>query len=304
MRYITEDEVAENLSMSDVIRDLKEALTYLNHGKARYYPRQRLEADGGIFNTMPAAVDPWHIAGLKTYYASKRGGRFVVTVFDTSGDKPLCIIEANKLGQLRTGALPAIVSRMLIRENDPVFTLIGSGYQAETQLEGILNQFRPAEIRVFSRNMKHAESFASKMQDRHAVKIKVVKTPGDALGNATLISSITDTVEPVIRGEILGERYHLNLCGANLLNRREADSRAVSQSEIVIVESLNQARLESAEISEFEDTGDLSKMIEMKDIFDGRDYSGKYGRSVFKTMGIGLEDLAAAHALMKNLGIS
>lgn len=304
MRYITEDEVAANLNMSDVIRDLKEALTYLHQGKARYYPRQRLTADGGIFNTMPAAVDPWHIAGLKTYYASKTGAQFVVTVFDTTGEKPLCTIEANKLGQLRTGALPAIVSRMLLKENDPVFTLIGSGYQAETQLEGILNQFSPAEIRVFSRNRNHAESFVARMEKKHAIKIKVSKTPAEALSGITLVSSITDTVEPVIKGDLLGERYHINLCGANLLNRREADSKAILQSEIVIVESLNQARLESAEISEFEETGDLSKMVEMKDIFDGKDYSGKYRRSVFKTMGIGLEDLAAAHALMKNLGIS
>lgn len=304
MRYITEDEVARNLPMSDVIKDLKEALTYLNRGKARYYPRQRLEADGGILNTMPAAVDPWHIAGLKTYYASKSGARFVVTVFDTTNQKPLCVIEANKLGQLRTGALPALVSKMLLKESDPVFTLIGSGYQAETQLEGILNQFRPAEIRVYSKNNEHAKSFATKMQDRHAIKIKVAKSNLEALSNATLISSITDSVEPVIQGDFLEERYHLNLCGANLLNRREADSKSISQSEIVIVESLNQARLESAEISEFEKAGDRSRLIEMKDIFDGNDYTGKYRKSVFKTMGIGLEDLAAAHALMRNLGIS
>ena len=96
MRYITEDEVAENLSISDVIRDLKEALTYLNHGKARYYPRRRLEADGGIFNTMPAAVDPWHIAGLKAYFASKRGGRFVVMVYFTE------FITRSSLGETRT----------------------------------------------------------------------------------------------------------------------------------------------------------------------------------------------------------
>jgi alanine dehydrogenase len=298
MRYITEQEVEENLSMKDVLDSLKEAFNYLYQGKARYSIRNRLSAGEGILNTMPASVDPWNMTGLKAYYASKKGGNFKVLVFDTEANELKFVIEANRLGQMRTGAVPALVSSILVKEKDPVFTLIGSGYQAETQLAGIMELFNPAEIRVYSRTFEHAESFADRNSRKMGVKIKAFKTAHEALEGATLVSTITDSIKPIFYASDMGSRYHVNLAGGNLPFRSEADQSILVSSDIVIAESLEQALQESKEIIEFNEQNPDRRVVELKDIFNGQDYRGKYGKSVFKSMGIGLEDLAAAKALI------
>ena len=298
MRYITEQEVDENLKMKDVVDRLKEAFTYLYQGKARYSPRNRLSAGEGILNTMPASIDPWNMTGLKAYYASRKGGNFKVLVFDTAANELKFVIEANRLGQMRTGAVPALVSSLLLKEKDPVFTLIGSGYQAESQLGGVVELFSPAEIRVYSRTFEHAEAFAGRNSRKLGVKIKAFRTPQEALTGATLISTITDSIKPIVYASDLGSRYHVNLAGGNLPFRSEADQSVLLSSDVVIAESYEQALIESKEIIEFHEQNPSRKVMELKDLFDGRDHRGKYGKSVFKSMGIGLEDLAAAKALI------
>ena len=298
MRYITEQEVEENLKMHDVLERLKEALTYLYQGKARYSVRNRLSAGEGILNTMPASVDPWNMTGLKAYFASKKGGNFKVMVFDTAANELKFVIEANRLGQMRTGAVPALVSSLLLKEKDPVFTLIGSGYQAETQLAGIMELFSPAEIRLYSRTFEHAESFAERNSRKLGFKIKTFRTAKEALEGVTLVSTITDSIKPIIYASDLGSRFHVNLAGGNLPFRSEADQSVLVSSDIVIAESLEQALQESKEIIEFNEQNPDRKVVELKDLFNGQDYRGKYRKSVFKSMGIGLEDLAAAKALI------
>ncbi len=303
MRYISEDEVDKNLQMHDVIESLREAFQYLALGTARYSPRNRISASEGVLNTMPAAVDPWNIAGLKLYYASTTGGKFVVVVMDTSQHEVRCVIEAGRLGQLRTGAVTALVSSMLVQEKDPVYTLIGAGYQAATQLDGILSMFQPAEIRIYSRTYERAEKFAAEKSEIHGIKIKALKNVHDALDGSTLISAITNSNDPIFSSADLGDRYHVNLAGGNLPYRSEADVDVLANADAVIVESIEQAKLESGEIIQYMQKFPGRSMMDIRDLFGRESYTGRFGKSVFKTMGIGLEDLAAAHVLMDNLGI-
>ncbi len=303
MRYITEEEVEKNLKMKDVLDKLKEAFTYLYQGKARYSPRDRLSAGDGILNTMPASIDPWNMTGMKAYYASRKGGSFNVLVFDTHDSELKFVIEANLLGRIRTGAVPALVSSLLIKEKDPVFTLIGSGFQAVTQLTGILELFNPAEIRVYSKTFNHAESFAADYSRKLGIKIRAYRTAHEALDGASLVSSITSAIEPIFSSSDLGERYHVNLAGGNLPFRSEADQNVLVSADLVIAESLEQALQESKEIIEFNEQHSDRTIMEMKELFSGRDLHGRYGKSVFKSMGIGLEDLAAAKALIQSLGL-
>ncbi|EQD34119.1 Ornithine cyclodeaminase/mu-crystallin [mine drainage metagenome] len=125
----------------------------------------------------------------------------------------------------------------------------------------------------------------------------------EALEGADLVSSITSAIEPIFSSSDLGGRYHVNLAGGNLPFRSEADQSVLVSADIVIAESLEQALQESKEIIEFSEQHSDRKIMEMKDLFDGRDLHGRYGKSVFKCMGIGLEDLAAAKALIQALGL-
>ncbi|MEM0158229.1 MAG: ornithine cyclodeaminase [Thermoplasmataceae archaeon] len=302
MLYITEQEVEQNLTMDDAINILKEAFTDFGKGKAMASPRDRIIMDGVVYNTMPAVWVSKHIAGMKTYIAGKEGAHFVVLVFDTISNDLIAVIEANRLGQVRTGALPAMVSQMVLKERSQRVSILGSGFQAETQLQGILEVFDPEWVRVYSRNYNHAVSFAKRMTEKFGREVIPSKSVAEALGDATLITSITDSRDPIFSAKDLGEHYHINLCGANLPMRREASDDVLYTSDIVIVEHLDQAMRESAEIMGLKQLHPRKEIVELKD-FILQQKQGEYGKSVFKSMGIGLEDIAAAYALLKRMSI-
>lgn len=304
MHYISEQEVKENLGMKETIDVLEEAFESLAQGSSHYRPRERIIFNGTVFNTMPGVFEKRHLAGLKTYIANKDGVRFVVVVFDTRNNDLLAVIEANRLGQVRTGALPAMVTRRIVSGSSHSLAVVGSGFQAETQLEGINEVFDLENISVYSRAYNHAQAFAEKMSKKTGMNVKAFEKVRDALKGATIVNSITDSNDSIFSRGDLGEEYHVNLCGGNLPTRREAAEDVLMDSELLIVEDLAQAMKESGEIigitrghpeKNFVNLGDLMKM-------EKGQYYGKK-RTLFKTMGLGLEDVAAAYVLMKNMDI-
>lgn len=302
MYYISEAEVSQNLKMAEAIDILEEVFKEYHDGKAIADARMRTILDGKILNSMPAIIYKFHLAGLKVYYASKTGARFVVLVFNTETNELIATIEADKLGQIRTGALTAMVSRRLIRERSPTVAIIGSGYQAETQLEGILTVFHPETITVYSRTPKNSESFARKMSSLFGVDIKVANNAREAVSNARIINTITSSSIPIFSANDLGLEYHVNLAGANLPFRREVSTDVLSNSEVIIVEHFDQAMKESSEITDYVSSNGATRITELKD-FIGMTKDTAWKRSVFKSMGIGLEDLASAYIIMKNMGL-
>ncbi len=162
MIFVDEKNVEENLKMDELIRSLEEIFIDYANGEAYSNARDRIKTENYTLNTMPALIKRYGIGGLKTYISKHGETKFVVIVFDLKNFENIAVIEANRLGQMRTGAVTALASKILFRERDPIFTLIGSGFQAETQLDGILTVFKPKEIRVYSRNFEHASEFVKK----------------------------------------------------------------------------------------------------------------------------------------------
>ena len=299
MQYITEEDVSKNLTMLETIKILEEAFNECGHGRAYYKPRERITYIGGVFNTMPGIIEKFHVAGLKTYIATRSGTRFVVVLFDTETSDLLALIEANKLGQIRTGALPAMVSKKLLRAKEQNLCIIGSGYQAETQLEGMISALNIGKISVYSRNFNHAKDFAKRMSEKFKIDIVPFGNAREALASSTVVNTVTDSNNPIFSRSDLGEEYHLNLCGANLPRRREVAEDAIADSEIIVVEDMDQALKESAEIKSYVKVYGKDKCINLKD-FVLENYHKKK-RSVFKSMGIGLEDVAAGYLVLKNM---
>lgn len=304
MQYITEQEVKDNLGMKETIDILEEAFESLAAGTSHFRPRERILFNGTVFNTMPGVFEKRHLAGLKTYIANKNGARFVVMIFETRTNDLLAVIEADRLGQVRTGALPAMVTRRIVDGRKHSLAVVGSGYQAETQLEGINAVFELDSISVYSRTFKHAQDFAQRMSQKTGMEVKAFETVNRALKDATIVNSITDSNDSIFSRKDLGEEYHVNICGGNLPMRREAAEDILIDSELLIVEDMEQAMKESGEVigmrknhpeKEFVNLGDLMKMEKSQ-------YYGKK-RTLFKTMGLGLEDVAAGYVLMKNMGI-
>ncbi len=300
MQYITEEDVSKNLDMREMIDVLEEVFSECGHSRAYYKPRERITYLGGLFNTMPGVIEKFHVAGLKTYIATRNGARFVVLLFNTETSDLIALIEANRLGQVRTGALPGMVSRLLLGKKEQNLCIIGSGYQAESQLEGMASALNIDRISVYSRNFDHAKDFARKMSNKMKREIVPFEKAKDALSSATVVNTITTSNDPIFSRSELGDEYHLNLCGANLPRRREVSEDAIADSEIVIAEDMEQAMRESAEIRSYVKTYGRSNCINLKDFVLTKRHV--YGRSVFKSMGIGLEDVAAGYLVLKNMG--
>ncbi len=302
MRYITEKEVSKYLQMKDTIDILEDAFVEYHNGNAAAEARIRTMLDGKVLNSMPAIISKYKIAGLKAYFASRTGAKFVVVVFNTETNELEAILEADELGRIRTGALTAMVSRKIVKDKNPPVTIIGSGYQAETQLEGLLNVFEPEYVFVYSRNNKNANSFATRMSGKFGIDITVANTARDAISKSRVINTITTSNSPIFSFEDLGDEFHINLAGANLPFRREVDNSVLEGSEMVIVEHLEQSAKESAEIMDYLSSNGKGNVLELRD-FVTTDSTKEIRKSVFKSMGIGLEDLAVAYVVMKKMGI-
>lgn len=284
--------------MKDAISILEEAFEDYARGLSSYSSRGRLKLSKGALVTMPGYFHKYNLAGLKTYVGSQKKHRHVIVFSATSGE-PIALIESSRLGQLKTGALPAMVTRKLVHGRNQSLCLLGSGLQARGQLEGMAEAFTLDRVSVYSGTPSNARKFALEMSSRLGLDIVAHDTASSALKGCTVVSSATSSEQPVFSGKDLGETYHVNLIGANIPSRREAARDVLNNSQLVVVEDMEQALQESAEIMEMEDKG---KCIDLRGLFN-LPHQANEQRTVFKSMGVGLEDVAVSCALLRNMGI-
>lgn len=299
MRYITEEEVREFGSMKDTISKMREAFEDYSLGNSSFSSRIRLPFPGGSHITMPGVFAKYHLAGLKSYVGSRKGIRHTV-VFSTETSELIAIIESSHMGRLKTGALPAMVTEKLLKGKNQNLCLIGSGFQAETQLEGMLTIYTLDNVSVYSRTSEHARKFAERMSSKFGIDVNAFDSAGRALKDATIVNAATNSESPIFFRKDLGDHFHINLCGANIPSRMEAGEDVLAISDLVIVEHMEQAMEESSEIQGLRKKHPEVRCVEIRDIMEGNK-AGKYEKTIFKSMGVGLEDVAAACSVLENM---
>ena len=303
MYFISESEVRANLDYSELIDGLEQAFVRISAGKAILQPRIRSSIEGITLNTLPSIIPDLGVAGIKSYLNNGKATTFQYIMFSISDPSPVASIEANYLGQIRTGALSALASRLLYRKRKPRLLVAGSGFQAESQLKAHFSVFEPEQTLIYSRNPEHAESFLRKMELFTGQPIRMEKDIATAVNDSDLICSATSAREPFLKGEYFKNDFHLNLVGSNILSRKEADTSVFLNAESVIVESKEQAMMESTEIIELMKADPGYQVVELKDLVTTRDeFSGKK-RTIFKSMGNGIEDLVASYLVCRNMGL-
>ncbi|ARD85546.1 ornithine cyclodeaminase [Ferroplasma acidiphilum] len=292
--YIDDNDVKNNLPVKECVDELKEAFISYGKGESDSSPRDRIYGKDFVFSTMPALYEKRGIAGLKTYMYGKSGYRFFVILFSTENPGKLFAMDANVLGQIRTGAISAMVTTMLVKKKRINYTIIGSGFQSESQLNSISEYYELENAHVYSRNFEHAKKFAEKSR----IKVEPVKDLS-CLKESDIIASATDTEEPIFNYSMLPENYHINLIGSNVLGSREADKDVFENSGLVIEENSKQSAMESSEISDIKDRSKITTLGEF--MLNPDKY--RNSKSVFKCLGIGLEDLAAGYIVLKNMSL-
>ena len=224
-------------------------------------------------------------------------------LYDTSTNELMAVIEANRMGQVRTGAASGVATRYMANDGEPIVVgIIGSGYQAETQLEAVAHVRNVASANVYSRDPENRERFAAKMSERLGFEVRPVES-ADYAADADVICAITSSVDPVLKGEWIDPGKHINAAGNNSWMKRELDTRAIVMADIVAVDDVEQAKTECGELMRAAETGQFSwdTAIPIHDIVSG----GRPGRSskdditLFESQGIALEDIAVCERIVE-----
>src|ERR1019366_5531506 len=169
--YISEKEVLAILTMPKAIELVETAFRQLAEGTAINHPRRRVVLPTGSILHYMAAGTP-EFFGIKVYSTNpKSGAHFEVLLYRSEDGVPLATIEANHLGQIRTGAASGVATKYMAREDATVAAIIGSGFQAETQLAAIANVRTLREVRVWSRKPERREGFAARCSERLGLNV-------------------------------------------------------------------------------------------------------------------------------------
>lgn len=269
----------------------------------------RFPAGNGVLGWMPAYLDPPRATGIKvvTVMPGNHGTPFdshqgAVLLFEAEHGALLAVIDGSSVTAIRTAAVSAVATRALAREDARCLALIGSGVQARTHLEAML-LVRPLErITVWSRDRARAEAFAAREGARWNRPVEVAASAREAVAGADIVCTTTGAVEPVVCGDWISAGAHLNAVGACFASARELDTAAVARSRLFVdrrESALHEAGdllLPMAEgaLTEAHIVGELGEVL--TGTVPGRRSPEEV--TLFKSLGIGAEDVAAAQFLV------
>lgn len=296
--YLTEGDVAPLLTMDLALSAVEAAFRKVGIDEAVNVPRQRCQTDLVMLHVLPAAAKTLGVLGFKAYTTSKTGAKFHVTLFDAKTGEMTAIIEADALGQYRTGAASGVVTKKLARHDATTVGLYGTGKQARTQLLAVCKVRAIRQAKVYGRDAERRKAFAAELARETGVEVVPVDTPEEAARGMDVVCTATTAREPVLLGEWLADGAHVNLIGSNFLAKAEADAEVFRRAAVVTVDSKDQAKTEAGDFVAALNNG----MLNWSDVCDyPKLHIGKYpGRgsptdiTVFKSLGLGIEDIALA----------
>ena len=299
--YITEKQVTEKLSVKECVEVLRKALAldYIN------IPRYRLRSENSILHVMSASIPQLGIMGLKAYGISRTGGNFMVLLFDEKSGSLMTVVEADAMGQIRTGAASGLATDELAVREARIGAVIGTGYQAETQLLAIDAVRRFELIRIFSRSPENRKTFIQELQPKVRAKLVEANSAEECVADADVICTITSAKEPVLLGKWLKQGAHINAAGVNWANKREIDEEAVRKSTLIVVDNIEQSKIEAGDLIHVFNPDDWSRVVELRDVLRGKvPKRFRQDITLFQSNGIAAEDIATALHVFNKIGQS
>ncbi len=301
--FLTEDDVREVIDMETAINVVEEAFRAMADGKADNVPRRRAKAPGIMLHMMSAACEYLGYVGFKAYTTTAGGAKFLVALADAATGEWEALIEANHLGQLRTGAASGVATEFMARPDSRIVGLLGSGFQARTQLKAV-SVVRPIErVDVYSRNAERCERFAEEMAEYCLAEVVPVHSPDAAAAEKDIVITATASKTPVFDGRVLEQGTHLNVIGSNHLGKAEIDVAAVQQADHIVCDSIEACKIEAGDFVEALNQGvtDWRLMHDLAEVVAGRQTGRATPEDVtlFKSVGLAVEDVALAATILE-----
>jgi ornithine cyclodeaminase/alanine dehydrogenase-like protein (mu-crystallin family) len=288
--YLSEQDVDGLLTPEDAVDAVEGSFRRIAEGVVENVPRGRLRLDGGMLAVMSAADNGLGVCGVKTYAAGRGGASFVVVLFDSATDETLAVIEADRLGQFRTGAASGVAAKYLAKQGATSLGVIGAGLQAEMQVRAIRAAVPSIEeVVVWSRTSERRESFAK------TIGAEAAEGAQEAAAQDVVVT-ITSSKDPVLRGDWLRAGALVCAAGANRPQARELDNAVLQRAAFVCCDSVEDARIESGDLIEPVQQGvlDWLEVHELSEVVSGQ-VQGRQSEDdvvVFKSNGIAAWDVA------------
>lgn len=297
--YLTEQDVEQLITVPDAIEALEAAFLRQSQGQVINVPRSRLFLPDGTYHTMVAADLGLGTFAIKAYTSFRPKTRFVVLLYAAADGALLAMIEADRLGQTRTGAASGVATRCLAVDQPRLrMGILGTGWQARSQVQAVCAVRDIAEVIAFSRDAGRRAAFCSEVSAWTGVPVRPAETAEEAVREMDIVTTATSAREPVLMGKWLKAGAHINAVGGNLLMKAEVDTEAVRRSDVIVVDSIEQSRLEAGDLLapyeqrlfRWEQVRELSDVV--GGVRPGRESGDQI--TLFKSNGIAMEDVAVA----------
>lgn len=296
MIYLDEEQVRRLLHWEELIPAMERALADFSRGGVVQPVRGILTVEEGrrYFGVMPAAAHD--VMGLKavSFYPANEGTavpthQAVVLLFRTDNGEPLAAMDGRLITEMRTAAVSAAISKYLMPPKSRVLALLGSGVQAQSHLAALSSIHRFDDVRIWSRTPEHARRFA---REHGAVAMEAEA----AVRGADVVVVATSSQQPVLEGAWLKPGAHVNAVGANRPAWRELDDAAMRNT--LVVDSREAVLVESGDVI----LSGATVYAEIGEIFAGTKSAEAGQTTIFKSVGIAAEDLAAARLVYDAAG--
>ncbi len=310
--FLRDEDVAQCVTMDAMLEAIESMQRHYGNGQAHNMTRRKIIAESGMLSVMGGGLFHQGLLGVKTYTVVKGSYSFQVSLYDADTGELLCYTQANRLGQLRTGATTGVAVKHLANPGDLTVGVIGTGGQAPTQLEAVSKVRNIKKVKAFSRAQDHREEFARRMTDAMGVEVSAAATNEEAVSDCDVVVCIAATMEPVVQGAWLKDGCTVIGAGPTTWRAQEVDEATIARAGKLIVDSTEQAALEAGDLCSAVDKGLLqwSTVHELRHVVSGavtgRDSEDQVVYA--KIMGTGVADVAAAKlaydsAKAKGLGL-
>jgi ornithine cyclodeaminase/alanine dehydrogenase-like protein (mu-crystallin family) len=295
--YLTERDVADLLTPADAVEAIEACFRRLAAGAVENRPRYRLGLESGALAVMAAADLELGYAGAKVYAGFRDGARFAVLLFRADAPELVAVLDADKLGQLRTGAASGVAARYLATPDARSLGVIGCGWQAESQVSCIRVALPQLErVVAYCRTEERLRAFC---EEHGAEQGESHQDPAEC----DVVVTVTGSPDPVLRGEWLRPGALVCAVGANDGRRRELDNVVLERAAFVCCDSREDAKLESADLIEPVESGvlDWLEVHELQEVV-GEEVAGRQSDEdivVFKSNGLAAWDVAVAVAAVE-----
>jgi ornithine cyclodeaminase/alanine dehydrogenase-like protein (mu-crystallin family) len=310
---VSQPEVKRLLPMAECIAVMEEALSALARGQALLPLRQvlMLPEGQGAFGAMPGHLSSPAALGIKviTVFPGNHGTEYdshqgAVLLFETERGRLLAILDASSITAIRTAAVSAVATRALARADARTLGLLGTGVQAATHLEAMALVRPLRRVRVWSRDPAHVQRFVERERARRGLEVEAAGSAEEAVTDADVVCTVTASREPVLQGAWLRPGTHVNAVGASLRSARELDTAAVARSR-VFVDRRESAWNEAGDLLMPRAEGAIAEdhvQAELGEVLVGRAPGRRSDEDItlFKSLGLAIEDVASAHRIHAN----